>query len=224
MSMIENAHQPHLPVRRSRRKRTLLLFAMMLLVASSAVFALDWLLQRSSRSVSGVGSTGNTAFGVRGPDLTKRYLANFEIDGPRMPRGTEAPSFTLPDVVNGTTVSLADFRGKSPVLLLFVCFSCSSFGRQLGQMTALHARHSEQAQFLFLFVSDGGHEPPRTGPLARYDRGLELSERHRLIGEIVEEMDLPFPCLFAEGDMLETAYKAWPERRVAAAKDGEVDR
>jgi peroxiredoxin len=41
-----------------------------------------------------------------------------------LPLGTQAPDFALPNVVDGKTVSLADFR-KSPALLVaFICNHC----------------------------------------------------------------------------------------------------
>lgn len=38
--------------------------------------------------------------------------------------GTPAPDFQLPDVVSGQTVSLADFKDKSALLVMFICQHC----------------------------------------------------------------------------------------------------
>lgn len=38
--------------------------------------------------------------------------------------GTPAPQFTLPDAVTGRTVSLNDFKGKSVLLVMFICNHC----------------------------------------------------------------------------------------------------
>lgn len=40
-----------------------------------------------------------------------------------LPLGTSAPSFALPDVVSGNTVSLSDFEG-SPLAVFFICAHC----------------------------------------------------------------------------------------------------
>jgi peroxiredoxin len=40
-----------------------------------------------------------------------------------LPLGTTAPDFKLPDT-NGEIVSLADFKGKSALLVLFICNHC----------------------------------------------------------------------------------------------------
>jgi peroxiredoxin len=38
--------------------------------------------------------------------------------------GTLAPGFSLPDVVSGKTISLADFAGKEVLLVMFICPHC----------------------------------------------------------------------------------------------------
>jgi peroxiredoxin len=38
--------------------------------------------------------------------------------------GTAAPDFALPDVTTGRTVRLADFAGKSSLLVMFICRHC----------------------------------------------------------------------------------------------------
>ncbi len=38
--------------------------------------------------------------------------------------GTSAPSFTLPDVVSGKSVSLEDFASKKALLVMFICRHC----------------------------------------------------------------------------------------------------
>lgn len=38
--------------------------------------------------------------------------------------GTPAPDFALPDVVTGRTISLDTFRGKSALLVMFICRHC----------------------------------------------------------------------------------------------------
>ncbi len=38
--------------------------------------------------------------------------------------GTEAPGFSLPDVVSGKTISLSTFGGKAALLVMFICRHC----------------------------------------------------------------------------------------------------
>ena len=52
--------------------------------------------------------------------------------------GDHAPDFTLPGVNQGGTVSLADYRGRSPLLLaLFVGLWCPFCRRSIAQMSAI---------------------------------------------------------------------------------------
>src|SRR3989338_6294794 len=41
-----------------------------------------------------------------------------------MPLGSTAPDFELPDVVSGKNVSLATFKSKKALLILFICRHC----------------------------------------------------------------------------------------------------
>jgi peroxiredoxin len=41
-----------------------------------------------------------------------------------LPLGTPAPSFSLPDVVSGRTVSINDFAGAPALLVMFICNHC----------------------------------------------------------------------------------------------------
>ena len=55
--------------------------------------------------------------------------------------GTRAPDFSLPAVDRKETVSLADYRGRSPVLLaLFIGLWCPFCRRQIAQMGATEGK------------------------------------------------------------------------------------
>lgn len=53
--------------------------------------------------------------------------------------GTTAPDFTLPDVVTGKSVSLADARGPKGLLVMFLCAHCP-FVKHIEQAVADFAR------------------------------------------------------------------------------------
>jgi len=53
--------------------------------------------------------------------------------------GTEAPAFTLPDVVSGNPVRLDDFRGSKALLVMFICAHCpyvKHIEKSLGKLSA----------------------------------------------------------------------------------------
>lgn len=41
-----------------------------------------------------------------------------------IPLGTQAPEFSLTDVVSGNTFSLSDFADKKALLVMFICRHC----------------------------------------------------------------------------------------------------
>lgn len=51
--------------------------------------------------------------------------------------GTKAPEFSLPDVVSGKHIGLADFNGKHALLVMFICAHCpyvKHIKDELGQL------------------------------------------------------------------------------------------
>lgn len=55
-----------------------------------------------------------------------------------LPLGTAAPDFSLPDVVSGKPTALADIRGQSATLIMFICNHCpfvKHLQKELGQLS-----------------------------------------------------------------------------------------
>ena len=46
------------------------------------------------------------------------------VESTMLALGTAAPDFALPDVVSGKTVSRDDYRGKTGLLVMFICAHC----------------------------------------------------------------------------------------------------
>jgi len=60
---------------------------------------------------------------------------------PPVAPGERAPDFTLPAVDRPETISLADYRGHSPLFLaLFIGLWCPFCRRQIAQMTGLESQ------------------------------------------------------------------------------------
>jgi peroxiredoxin len=80
-----------------------------------------------------VGTARRAVRGRRGaaslPKSLAKFCAPFHIphmaltSSTMLPLGTTAPDFRLPDI-NGKTVSLADFKDKSALLVMFICNHC----------------------------------------------------------------------------------------------------
>ena len=59
------------------------------------------------------------------------------VESTMLPLGTIAPDFALPDVVTGQTVKRDDYRGKTALLVMFICAHCpyvKHIDKKLAQM------------------------------------------------------------------------------------------
>jgi len=65
-----------------------------------------------------------------------------------------APDFTLPDVVTSKNVSLHDFRGKTPVVLVFGSYTCPNFRSSADALKALQVKYGAKAQFLLVYIRE----------------------------------------------------------------------
>src|SRR5262245_58252058 len=93
-----------------RDRGLLLILTASVLAAAGGTFALDW--YRKSRPVPPSPPGPSFLYPNRGPDGWAYVRAP----------GTAAPPFTLQDFLTGEKVSLNDFRGHRPVVLLFGSF------------------------------------------------------------------------------------------------------
>jgi len=136
--------------------------------------------------------------------------------------GTRAPDFSLPDNQDGHQVSLAAFRGKKPVVLMFGSFSCTLFCEDVPQLERLYQSYKNSAQFLFIHVRDARHPIPELSEVldALPPTFANRSERAR---RAMHHLGLSFPCVIdtADGE-LETFYDAYPRRLMIVDAKGKV--
>jgi peroxiredoxin len=137
--------------------------------------------------------------------------------------GTPAPDFTLP-ATRGQEVTLAHFRGR-PVVLFFGSFSCDEFCERVGAMERLYQAYQDRARFLFVSVTEAGHQIPglefmldQPNPAA----SSPLEERRGRIAKAMKQMSLTMPGAVDVKEEVETAYDAYPMRLVLVAADGTI--
>jgi peroxiredoxin len=108
--------------------------------------------------------------------------------------GTEAPDFSLPDVVSGNTVSLSDYSDKTGLLVMFICNHCPY---------VKHVRH-ELAQIGKDYADSG------IGIVAISANDPEVSpgDSPELMKEEAETQGYVFPYLFDEAQQVAAAYTA----------------
>ena len=108
--------------------------------------------------------------------------------------GTQAPGFSLPDVVTDKTVSLEDFRGKGPLVVMFICRHCP-FVKHLERAIANLGREYSNRPISIVAISSNDIEAyPEDAPAS-------LKQQARDLG-------FPFPYLFDERQEAARAYNA----------------
>ena len=106
--------------------------------------------------------------------------------------GQGAPSFALPDVLEGQTVTLEHFSDRKALLVMFICKHCPYVMHvkpALIQLATDFARHS------LGIVAISSNDPERY-PEDAPERLAELAE------------ELPFPVLYDENQQVAKAYRA----------------
>ncbi|HEX6299932.1 MAG TPA: thioredoxin family protein [Acidimicrobiia bacterium] len=108
--------------------------------------------------------------------------------------GTEAPDFSLTDVVSGNTVSLSDYADKTGVLVMFICNHCPY---------VKHVRHE---------IARIGKDYADSGigivAISANDPGVSPGDSPDLMKEEAETQAYVFPYLFDETQEVAAAYTA----------------
>ena len=111
-----------------------------------------------------------------------------------LPLGTPAPDFSLPNTVDGSTVSLSDFADKKGLLVIFMCNHCPF---------VIHLR-SELAKFAKVYQGKGlGIVGISANDVDNYpqDGPDKMAEEAKSAG-------YPFPYLYDETQKVAKAYSA----------------
>ena len=110
-----------------------------------------------------------------------------------LPLGTTAPDFKLPDT-NGKTVSLADFKDKSVLLVLFICNHCPYVKHIRAGLAQLGRDYqSKQVGIVAINSNDVANYPE--------DSPARMKEE-------VKSAGYSFPYLYDESQAVAKAYRA----------------
>jgi peroxiredoxin len=80
--------------------------------------------------------------------------------------GTEAPEFSLPDVVSGATVSLSDYSDKTGVLVMFICNHCPYVKHVREELARLGRDYEGSRLGIVAISSNDADEYPGDSPTA----------------------------------------------------------
>jgi len=147
-------------------------------------------------------------------------------DGPSI--NELAPDFELADVAGKKKVRLSDFRGRSPVVLVFGSYSCPNFRSSADTLNALYQRYGSQVPFYLVYIREahatdnwqstrnereGVVMAPATTIQEKADHGaMCVRKLHLQLTALVDGMD----------GRVETAYAAWPSRAFVIGTDGRI--
>lgn len=108
--------------------------------------------------------------------------------------GTPAPEFSLPDVVSGTTVSLADFDNASALLVIFMCNHCPYVKHVADQVAQLTREYQQRGVAVVGINANDAQEYPEDSP----ENMVEEARRR----------GYAFPYLYDETQEVAKAYQA----------------
>jgi peroxiredoxin len=111
-----------------------------------------------------------------------------------LPLGTKAPDFSLPDVVSGRTLSLADFASNDALLVMFICRHCP-FVKHLQDALARFGRDyaGKNLSIVAISANDASEYP---------------EDRPESLKEMAESLGFPFPFCYDESQKTAKAYDA----------------
>jgi tetratricopeptide (TPR) repeat protein len=147
-------------------------------------------------------------------------------EGPKV--NESAPDFSLPEAGSSKTVRLGEFRGKSPVVLIFGSYTCPNFREAAQALTTMHERYGERVPFLLVYIREA-HDTSNWQSTRNVRDEISLgpattlAEKQSNATVCSRNLHLPFPTLVdgMEGTV-EASYHAWPSRAFVIDTDGKI--
>jgi peroxiredoxin len=142
--------------------------------------------------------------------------------------GDVAPDFVLPRSGGAGTVSLHEFRGRSPVVLIFGSYTCANFRVSADALKSLQQRYGAQVPFLLVYIREAHSTADwQTARNEREDISLapaaNMEEKQDHAATCSRKLHLPFPAVVDGMDnTVESAYNAWPSRAFVVSADGRI--
>ena len=142
--------------------------------------------------------------------------------------GKPAPDFALPPSAGGAAIHLGDFRGKSPVLLVFGSYSCPNFRVAAPALKALYGRYGKRVPFLMVYIREA-HSTADWQSTRNEREGIVIPLAHTIkekaesANMCLRKLNLPFPAVVDGMDgKVETEYAAWPSHAYLVDAQGNI--
>jgi peroxiredoxin len=139
-----------------------------------------------------------------------------------------APDFDLPEVGTKRQVRLSEFRGKTPVVLVFGSYSCPNFRASAKALNAMFQHYGRETPFFLIYIREahaaGQWQSTRNEREAvNVAPALTVEDKENHAVMCARELHLSFPALVDGMDgRVEAAYAAWPSRAFVIGADGRV--
>ena len=111
-----------------------------------------------------------------------------------LPLGTTAPSFELPDVVDGQSKSYSQLRGTAATVVMFICNHCPYVIHVNEELVRIANDYSSKGVNFIAISSNDVENYPDDSP-----------EKMRLIAKVLR---YPFPYLYDDSQEVANNYKA----------------
>ena len=139
-----------------------------------------------------------------------------------------APDFELTNSFSAKKVALHEFRGRSPVVLVFGSYSCPNFRSAADALRSMQKRYGARVPFLLIYIREA-HAGNNWQSTRNEREGISmapaasLSEKQEHAAMCSRKLHLPFPSLVDGMDgAVENAYHAWPSRAFILDKSGRI--
>ncbi|MDQ6678246.1 MAG: tetratricopeptide repeat protein [Acidobacteriota bacterium] len=153
------------------------------------------------------------------------------VNGPAS--GSLAPDFSLVRhdfLRHGSSerVQLSQFRGKSPVLLVFASYSCPQFRAQVAKLNSLYQRYGKRIPFLLVYIREAHAGEGWQSSINRRD-GIEVPEAKTAVQKqanadlCLRKLKIFFSAAIDDlTGSAEKAYAAWPSRVFLVNTQGRI--
>lgn len=111
-----------------------------------------------------------------------------------LPLGTAAPDFQLRDVVSGRMLTLADFRDKNALLVMFICRHCPFVKHVQSELARIGEDYAQKSLGIMAISSNDAEEFPDDAPDS--------------LREMASELGFTFPYCYDERQDVARAYDA----------------
>ena len=142
--------------------------------------------------------------------------------------GDTAPEFVLSPHDGGKEIALSDYRGKTPVCLVFGNFTCGPFRAQYKFVEDVKKAYGDKVKFLGVYVreahpSDGWRMGSNDKNGVTLPQPKTTKERTGVATQCVKNLKMTMPLLVDEvNDTVGHAYSGMPSRLVLIDTKGKV--